>query len=72
MNKNKKQTAQKLWKRALKVIPTGNMLLSKNPNRFLPGKWPTYYSKSKGVNIWDLKGTNSSKGPSKTMRHQWS
>ena len=21
-----------------------------------PGEWPTYYSKSKGINIWDLKG----------------
>ena len=56
MNKNKKQTAQKLWKRALKVIPTGNMLLSKNPNRFLPGKWPTYYKKAKDCFIWDLDG----------------
>ena len=32
------------------------MLLSKNPNIFLPKKWPTYYSKSKGYNVWDLDG----------------
>jgi len=47
---------QKLWKRAKKVIPGGNMLLSKNPEIFLPGKWPTYFSKSKGCKVWDLEG----------------
>ena len=56
MNKNKKQSAKKIWKRALKVIPTGNMLLSKNPNRFLPGKWPTYYKKAKDCFIWGVDG----------------
>ena len=57
MKKNKKKSfGQKLWRRATKIIPTGNMLLSKNPNRFLPGKWPTYYKKAKGCFIWDLDG----------------
>ena len=56
MNKKKKQSAQKIWKRALKVIPTGNMLLSKNPDRFLPGKWPTYYKKAKDCFIWGVDG----------------
>ena len=56
MIKNKKQSAKKIWKRALKVIPTGNMLLSKNPNRFLPGKWPTYYKKAKDCFIWGVDG----------------
>ena len=32
------------------------MILSKNPNLFLPNKWPSYYSKSKGYNVWDLNG----------------
>ena len=45
---------QKLWKRANKVIPNGTMLFSKNPNLFLPKKWPSYFSKSKGCKIWDL------------------
>ncbi len=45
---------QKLWKRANAIILGGNSLLSKNPNLFLPNKWPTYYSKSKGCKIWDL------------------
>ncbi len=47
-------SAQKLWKRALKVIPNGNMFLSKNPNQFLPDIWPTYFTKSKDSYVWDL------------------
>ncbi len=45
---------QKLWKRAQKVIPTGNHLLSKNPNMHLPGNWPNFFSKAKGSTIWDI------------------
>ena len=46
--------SQKMWRRARKVIPGGNMLLSKRPEMFLPGKWPSYFSKAKGCEIWDL------------------
>jgi len=49
-------TGQKLYKRAKKVIPGGNMLLSKRPEMFLPEKWPSYFSKSKGCKVWDLDG----------------
>jgi len=42
------------WKKAIKIIPGGNGLLSKRPNRFLPEGWPTYYLKAKGISIWDL------------------
>ncbi len=45
---------QKLWVRAKNVIPGGNMLLSKRAEMFLPGKWPTYFSKAKGCDVWDL------------------
>ena len=45
---------QKVWKRARKVIPGGNMLLSKRPDMFLPNFWPSYFSKAKGINVWDL------------------
>lgn len=31
-------------------------LLSKHPDMFLPGEWPTYYSKCKGVRIEDCDG----------------
>jgi glutamate-1-semialdehyde 2,1-aminomutase len=49
-------TGQKLWKRAKKVIPGGNMFLSKRAEMFLPEQWPAYYSKAKGCRIWDLDG----------------
>ncbi len=47
---------QKLYKRAKRVIPGGNMFLSKRPEMFLPEKWPSYFSKSKGCSVWDLDG----------------
>jgi len=48
------EKGQKLWKRANVIILGGNSLVSKNPNLFLPNKWPTYFSKSKGCKVWDL------------------
>ena len=45
---------QKFWIRAKEIIPGGTMLFSKNPDLILPSKWPAYFSKSKGVNLWDL------------------
>ena len=30
------------------------MLFSKNPDLFLPKKWPAYFSKAKGCALWDL------------------
>ena len=44
----------KKWKQAKKIIPGGNMFLSKRPELFLPDTWPTYYRKAKGYNIWDI------------------
>jgi len=49
-------TGQKLWNRAKKIIPGGNMLLSKRSEQFLPKYWPSYYSKAKGCFVWDLDG----------------
>ena len=49
-------TGQKLWKRARSVIPGGNMLLSKRSEMFLPDQWPSYFSKTKGITVWDLDG----------------
>jgi len=50
-------TGQKLWRRAKKVIPGGNMLLSKRPEMFLPEQWPTYFDRARGCRVWDLDGT---------------
>ena len=30
------------------------MLLSKRAEMFLPDNWPSYFSRSKGCNVWDL------------------
>lgn len=45
---------QKLWTHARERIAGGNMLLSKRPEMFLPGGWPAYFSRAKGVSVWDL------------------
>lgn len=52
----KKKNFNSLWNESLKVIPGGNGLLSKRPQRFLPKGWPIYYEKSKGIYVWDLNG----------------
>lgn len=49
-----KKTGQELWKKAKTIIPTGNELLSKRSERFLPENWPSYYKKANGCKIWDL------------------
>ena len=54
MKQNKNFTGQKLYSKAKKIIPGGTMLLSKRPEMFLPDLWPSYYSKAKGCEIWDL------------------
>ncbi len=53
---SKISNGQKLWIKAKSLIPSGNMLFSKNAERFLPGLWPSYFSKAKGINIWDISG----------------
>ena len=50
----KLNSGQFLWREANKFISGGNSLYSKNPNLYLPDKWPTYYKKAKGCYIWDL------------------
>jgi len=49
-------TGQELYRKAKTLIPGGTMLLSKRPELFLPGKWPSYFSKAKGCKVWDLDG----------------
>lgn len=49
-------TGQQLYIKAKKRIPGGTQLLSKRPEIFLPDQWPSYFSKAKGVEVWDLDG----------------
>ena len=48
----------KFQKHAKQVIPGMTQLLSKRPDMFAPGVWPGYYSKARGVEVWDLDGNH--------------
>ena len=56
MKKNYFKKGSKLFSKAKKIIPTGNMLISKNPDFILPNGWPNYFSKTKGCDVWDIDG----------------
>jgi len=47
---------QSLYRKAKLRIPGGTQLLSKRPERLLPEQWPSYYSRAKGAEVWDLDG----------------
>ena len=47
---------QNLWKKSLKLIPSGNMLFSKKAELFLPNQWPSYFESAKDCFVWDLDG----------------
>lgn len=49
-------TGQQLYRKARKIIPGGTQLLSKRPEMLLPEQWPSYFSRAKGVEVWDLDG----------------
>jgi glutamate-1-semialdehyde 2,1-aminomutase len=55
-NKAFPKKGPELWDKAKKIIPGGNMLLSKRAEMFLPEHWPAYFSKAKGCEVWDLDG----------------
>lgn len=46
----------KMQERAQKRIPGMTQLLSKRPDQFSSGVWPGYFSRAKGVEVWDLDG----------------
>lgn len=48
--------SQSLQAKAKQRIPGMTQLLSKRPDQFSFGVWPAYYSKAKGVEVWDLDG----------------
>lgn len=47
---------EEMYQKARRRIPGGTQLLSKRPEMFAPGQWPGYYSRARGVEIWDLDG----------------
>jgi glutamate-1-semialdehyde 2,1-aminomutase len=50
------QLGQKSYEHALTIIPRGNHLLSKNPDRFAPDVWPPYFREARGCEVWDEAG----------------
>ena len=53
-----KTKGKEMWSRAINVIPGGNGLLSKRPDRYGPDIWPSYYSSALGVEVTDLDGNH--------------
>ena len=51
-----KNKGLKTWEHALQIIPGGNGLLSKRPERYAPDLWPSYFKNCKGVEVEDLEG----------------
>lgn len=47
---------QDLYRKAKVFIPGGTQLLSKRPEMILPDRWPSYYTRARGVEVWDLDG----------------
>lgn len=45
-----------MWKRAKTVISGGTGLLSKRAEMFSGESWPTYFSRCKGCEVWDMSG----------------
>jgi glutamate-1-semialdehyde aminotransferase len=56
VNFQKLDINQKTWSKAKEYIAGGNMLFSKRPDVFLPGKWPSYFTKANGCTIQALDG----------------
>ncbi len=50
--------AQELYTHAKKRIPGGTQLLSKRPEQFAPDQWPSYFTKAKGCEVWDVDGNH--------------
>lgn len=47
---------REIYRHAERRIPGGTQLLSKRPQRLLPDQWPSYYTKAKGIDVWDTTG----------------
>jgi len=50
------KSSNELYRRAQQLIPGGTQTISKRPERYVPDKWPAYWSEAKGPWIWDLDG----------------
>ena len=49
-----KKNHYNIWKKAKKIIPGGNMLISKRPPKFIEKSYPIYFKKCKNSFVWDI------------------
>lgn len=50
--------SKQLQDKAVKLIPGMTQLLSKRPDRYSRGVWPTYFKEAKGIEVVDLDGNS--------------
>ena len=48
--------SEKLWRRAVEVIPMGTQTYSKRPNQFVDGLTPKYVERGEGCHVFDIDG----------------
>ena len=51
-----KTNQEKLWKKAVELMPRGTQTMSKCPDQFVDGVYPKFIKKAKGAYMWDLDG----------------
>ncbi len=56
--KNKSEECFLLRARANRFIPGITQLLSKRPDQYSDGVWPTYFKKATGAEVWDADGNH--------------
>ncbi len=49
--------SEKLFARAVQVIPGGSQTTSKRPEGYAPGAFPIYLERAKGCRVWDVDGS---------------
>jgi glutamate-1-semialdehyde 2,1-aminomutase len=50
------ERSSKLWERAQAAIAGGTQVISKRPDRWLPGLYPIYAERGRGSHLWDVDG----------------
>ncbi len=50
----KQKKCQEIQNKAIEIIPGMTQLLSKRPDKFAKGLWPTYFSEAHGIKVTDL------------------
>jgi len=52
----KLELSEKLFAKAVELIPGGSQTMSKRPQGYAPGAFPIYVERAKGCRVWDVDG----------------